>query len=178
MKNFFYALLALSLSSCGGGGPEISVNQLAGNDFEAIDGWVGENTPLSLTKEKAHSGRYAVKVGPGIEYSTGYNNQLGKLSASKLNKIKVRAWVNVASGKAESMLVVTVLDPSSPGKSVMWKGFRLADQVKSYNKWVEIEQEVSLPDNVASTNRIGVFLWRTAAAETAYLDDLTIEKAE
>lgn len=178
MRTFLYALAVLALvSSCGDKTADVPANQLAGNDFEAVDGWMGDNTPLSLTKEKAHSGRYAIKVGPGVEYSMGYNNLLGKLSPSKLRKIKIRAWVNVPSGKAESMLVATVIDPAS-GSAIMWKGSKLIDQVKSYNKWVELEKEIVLPDNISYSHKLSVYLWRTGANETAYLDDLTIEKAE
>lgn len=177
MRNFLYSLLILALASCGGEKVSSPANQLAGNDFESVDGWVGDNTPTSLTKEKAHSGRYSVKVDPAIEFSMGYNNLLGKLSSSKLRKIKIKAWVNIPSGKAESMIVASVTDPAS-NNSLMWTGTKLIDQVKVYNKWVEFEKEIALPENVTYSHKLSVYLWRTGANETAFVDDLTIEKVD
>ncbi|WBO84271.1 carbohydrate binding domain-containing protein [Hymenobacter yonginensis] len=179
MKKLLYALLAVSMASCGDKTAERPANQLAGNDFESVDGWMGDNTPNSLTKEKAHSGQYALKVGPAVEYSMGYNNLLGKLSASKLRKIKVQAWVNLPNGKTEAVLVTQITDPANPAaKPIIWEAVKLTDQVKSFNKWVEVEKEITLPDNITYANKISVYLWRTGAAEPAYLDDLIISKSE
>ncbi|QNH62119.1 hypothetical protein [Hymenobacter sediminicola] len=179
MKKLLYALLAVGMVSCGEKKAEIPANQLAGNDFESIDGWMGDNTPASLTKEKAHSGRYSIKVDPAVEYSMGYSNLLGKLSASKLRKLKVHGWVNLPNGKTEAVLVTQITDPANPAaKPIVWEGLKLTDQVKAFNKWVEVEKEIILPDNVTYANKISVYLWRTGAPEPAFLDDLTIEKVD
>ncbi|WP_375434660.1 carbohydrate binding domain-containing protein [uncultured Hymenobacter sp.] len=179
MKKLLYILLAVSTVSCDGKLEEIPANQLASNDFESVDGWMGDNTPPSLTKEKAHSGRYALKVGPGVEYSMGYNNLLSKLSASKVTKLKVRAWINLPNGTSQPVLVTAITDPNNPGaKPLVWEGLKLSDQVKSFNKWVEVEKTITFPATVNYTNKINVYLWRTGAVETALLDDLIIEKVE
>ncbi|MBO0360897.1 carbohydrate binding domain-containing protein [Hymenobacter sp. BT186] len=178
MKKLLYASLTLCLAACGDKAATIPANQLAGNDFESIEGWVGDNTPASLTKENAHSGRYSIKVDPAIEYSMGYSNLLGKLSASKLRKIKIKAWVYLPKGTTDAMLVTSVVDPADPSKPVLWDGFKLADQVKADSKWTEVEKEITLPDNISYTQKLGVYLWRTAAQGPAFMDDVIIEKAE
>jgi hypothetical protein len=61
---------------------------------------------------------------------------------------------------------------------MLWEGIKLTDQVKSYNKWVKIEKEITLPDNVTYANTLAVYLWRAGVAETTFLDDLVIEKVE
>ena len=109
----------------------------------------------------------------------GYNNVLSRLSASKVTKIKVRGWVNIPNGTSQPVLVTTITDPNNQAaKPLLWEGLKLADQVKSFNKWVEVEKTITFPAAVTYTNKISVYLWRTAAAETALLDDLTIEKVE
>lgn len=178
MKKLFYACFALVLTACGDKVAKIPADQLASNDFESIDGWVGDNVSPSLTKEKAHSGRYAIKVDPNIEYSMGYSNQLGRLSASKLHKIKVHAWVNIPATDPKAVLVVQVTDPTNPSANLLWNGINLAEQVKARNKWVEIEKEVVLPDNLNYAHKIGVYLWRTSVPNTVFMDDLTISKVE
>ncbi|MBC8082018.1 MAG: carbohydrate binding domain-containing protein [Hymenobacter sp.] len=179
MKKLLYAVLALGIASCGAKTTDTPANQLTSNDFESMDGWMGDNTPSSLTKEKAHSGRYAIKVDPGIEYGIGYTNLLGKLSASKIKKLKVHAWVNLPNGKSEAVLVTQVTDPGNPAaKPLLWDGLKVVDQVKASDKWVEVEKEITLPENITYTNKISIYLWRTGVQETAFLDDLTIEKVQ
>ena len=38
-------------------------------DFESLWGWMSADKAASITPEKAHSGKYSLTVGPGIEYS-------------------------------------------------------------------------------------------------------------
>lgn len=179
MKNLLYASLVLALTACGDKATDVPANQLAGNDFESVEGWMGDNTPGSLTKDKAHSGRYAVRVDPGNEFSMGYSNVLGKLSPSRLKKIKVHAWVNVPAINSNAVLVTQITDPANPtAPPVMWDAMKLGEQAKTPNKWVEIEKEITLPSNVTYTNRIQVYLWRPSGSETAFLDDLSIMKVE
>lgn len=179
MKKLLYVFLAAGMASCGDKTAEMPDNQLASNDFESLDGWIGDNSMPSLTKEKAHSGRYSVKVDPANEFSVGYSNLLGKLSTSRLRKIKIHAWVNIPNATSQAVLVTQLTDPSSPTAStILWEGIKLSDQVKSYDKWVEVEKEIALPDKVTYANKIAVYLWRTATPGTAFIDDITITKVE
>ncbi|HEX8425817.1 carbohydrate binding domain-containing protein [Hymenobacter sp.] len=178
MKRALFAFFALYLTACGDKAADKPANQLTHTDFESIDGWLGDNTSNSLTKEKAHSGQYSIKVDPAIEYSIGYNNLLGKLSASKLRKIKVSAWVYLPKGSSDAVLVTQVVDPANATKPILWDGLRLADQVKTNDKWVNVEKEIALPDNVSYANRFNIYLWRTSSPGTAFIDDLSVEKVD
>lgn len=179
MKKLLYASFSLALTACGENAKEIPANQLASNNFESVEGWFGDNTPASLTKEKAHSGRYAVKVDPSTEFSMGYSNLLGKLSASKLKKIKIHAWVNIPVSGPKAVLVTQITDPAnSSAQAVLWDGLRLAEATKARNKWVEVEKEVTLPTNITYAHKIQVYLWGADNAETTLMDDLTISKVE
>ena len=177
MKQLLYLALALGMVACGDKS-EVPANQLAGNDFESMDGWLGDTGMGSLTKDKAHSGRYAIKVDAKNEYSIGYGNMLGKLSASKLKKVKIRAWVNLPDANSKAVLVTQIANPTDPSKPLMWDGFKLTDKVKTYNKWVEVEREIALPENVTYADKLGVYLWRASTSAVTYLDDLSIEKVD
>lgn len=180
MKKLLYALLATGLVACGkNDSQKLGPNQLMANDFEAIDGWAGTMNSPSLTKEKAHSGRYALKVGPDAEYSLGYDILLGKLSPSKLKKIKVTAWGMLPNGHAAATLAVILTDPATPdAKPLMWEGLDLNKEIKTYNKWVKLEKTITLPENASYAHRFTIYLWRTEATETAYLDDILVEKVD
>lgn len=179
MKKLLYASFVLALTACGEKASEVPANQLASNDFESVEGWVGNDVPPSLTREKAHSGVYAIKVDPSNEFSMGYNNLLGKLSPSRISKLKLRAWVNMPAAGSNVLLITQITDPAKPGTPpIMWNATKLSELAKTQNKWVEINKEVALPANVTYTNRIQVYLWRPAGAETAFLDDLSISKVD
>ncbi|GAB2946480.1 hypothetical protein GCM10027048_09320 [Hymenobacter coalescens] len=180
MKKLLYALLALGMAACGKKDTEtLSPNQLMTNDFESIEGWIDNMNVPSLSKDKAHSGRYALKVGPESEYSLGYNVLLGKLSPSKLKKVKVKGWVYMPNGKAQAMLVTQLTDPVNPGgQPILWDGLDLAKSVKNYNKWVEVEKVVTLPENANYAHKFTIYLWRTNPSEVVYFDDISVEKAD
>jgi hypothetical protein len=179
MRKLLYVFFAASLTACTEQVAEVPTNRLVDNDFESMDGWLGDNTPPSLTKEKAHSGHYGVKVSPTIEYSMGYQNPLSKLSSSQLQKIRVRCWVNLSKGTTETLLVTSVTNPSAPqAKPILWEGTKVAEKVKSINKWEEISKVITLPANVANSSRLSVYLWSTGAKETVFMDDMTLEKVQ
>ena len=179
MKKLLYASFVLVFTACGEKATEVPANQLAGNDFESVEGWVGNDVPPSLTKEKAHSGLYAIKVDPSNEFSMGYNNLLGKLSPSRLNKIKVHAWVNIPDANSTAVLVTQITDPANPtAPPILWDAIKLGEKAKTQSRWVEVEKEINLPANITYTNRIQVYLWRPSGAETAFLDDLSISKVD
>lgn len=182
MKKPLYALLALGMVACGKkDSGALGPNELMANNFESLEGWVG-NEPLnvpSLTKEKAHSGRYSLKVGPDIEYSMGYNVLLGKLSPSKLKKIKLKGWAYLPKGSANATLVAVITDPTKPdAQPIKWEGLDLGKEVKNYNKWVEVEKIMEIPDNASYANKFNIYLWRTQALEPVYFDDLSVEKVD
>ncbi|MCC2545883.1 carbohydrate binding domain-containing protein [Hymenobacter sp. BT175] len=144
-------------------------------DFESVEGWMPP-TP-SLTREQAHSGRFSVKVDGNNEFSMGYSNLLGRVAPSRLRKIKVQAWVYLASEKSQARLGVQITDPVS-GKELFGDGIALGEQVKEYKKWKEVSKEISLPDNVTATQNLKVFLWRASASDAAYLDDVQLSIVE
>lgn len=178
MKKLLYATIALGLAGCGDKPTGNPNNYLTSSDFETVEGWMPEPVPASLVRDKAHSGRYSIKVDASNEYSIGYNNTLGKLSASKLKKIRLHAWVNMPDKNSQAILVAQIVDPANPTKTLLWEGLRLGEKVTTYNKWVEVSLDITLPATINYTNRLAVYLWRANSSGATFLDDLAIEKVE
>lgn len=179
IKNFCCGLLALGLFSCGGHPAAQAANELAGNDFESLDGWMNGVSNPSLTKEKAHSGVYSVKVDPAIDYSLGYNNQLGKISPTRVSKVKVHAWVNLPNDNTPVKLVIELRNPTEP-KLALWDSIDLLEAAKSkeFNKWIEVEKTIALPPSTTYDSQLLIYMWRSGSTQPAYLDDLQILRAD
>ncbi|WP_210514273.1 carbohydrate binding domain-containing protein [Hymenobacter terricola] len=179
MKLLFYLVLALSLAACNDEVPKTQklAGQLTFNDFETVDGWASGTPIPSLTSEKAHSGTFAVKVAPGIDYSLGYNNLLGKVGGNKLRKLRVQAWVFVPNAQSSAVLVTQLRDEAAQ-KDLMWEGLSLSKEAKEVNRWVKVEKVVTLPETATYNNRLLVYLWRNNSSQPAYLDDLQLSWAD
>lgn len=178
MKHVVYSLLLFALAACGGNKNDVPANQLASNDFESVEGWTGDSSPASLTKDKSHSGRYAVRVGPGVDFSMGYANVLNLVSAVRFQKIKVHAWVWIPDRNATASLVTQVTNPADGNKAIMWQGMDLVAKAKKFSKWVEIEQEYTLPETATANSKLYCYMWRGSSPSSVYLDDLQILKVE
>ncbi|QKG53972.1 carbohydrate binding domain-containing protein [Hymenobacter sp. BRD67] len=174
MKNWLALLLLASLASCGDS-TSTPANSLASNNFESVDGWMGDTPQPSLTKEKAHSGAYSVSVRPGIDYSLGYNNTLGRMSTSRPEKIKISGWVYLPSPQASAQLVTEIKDPTLPTNNVLlWNGIDLKKEVKKFNEWQQVERVITIPATAKATSTLKVYLWRADDSQPVYLDDLSL----
>lgn len=182
MKKHIYLALALAaLAGCNGSDSETRpANLLAGNNFEGMEGWNGDTPPpASLNKEKAHSGIYSMRVGPDVEYASGFIGTLGKLSPTRLAKVQIKAWVYVPAGATSSSLVTQIIDPATPGASpLLWQALPLNDVAKKRNEWIEVEKTITMPANASPTFKLYVYLWRGLAPTVAYVDDMQILRAE
>ncbi|QKG58350.1 hypothetical protein GKZ68_17975 [Hymenobacter sp. BRD128] len=146
---------------------------LTSNDFDHLDGWVGD-VP-SLTREKAHSGAYSIVVQPGIEYGLGYSNPLGRLSTMRPDKIRISAWVMRTGDQNAAKLVAEIKDPAT-GAKALWEAIDLGKEVPKLNEWKHIEHVITVPPTVSATSRIMVYMWGAGAGQPTYLDDLTLSQ--
>lgn len=168
------AALLLSLGACSSEGNTASApaNRITFNDFENADGWV--TVSPSLNKEKAHSGRFSVKVQPGVDYGLGYGNMLNQVSASKFQKLTVKGWALRSGPKATAVIVVQVIDAA--GKSVFYQTLPLDEVAPTINKWSEFSRDFILPATITADQALKVYLWRASAEQAAYLDDFELLK--
>lgn len=167
--------LLVSVAACSGNkAGEVPANRVAMNDFESMDGW-GVISP-SLTTEKAHSGRYSVKVDRETEYSIGYTNPLIRVASTKIKKLHVHGWVMLGNPQAKGVIVVQVTNPAKGGEKIYWEALDVRSAAKTLNRWTEIDKDFDLPDTIASTHELRVYMWRTAPDGLIYLDDLELTK--
>lgn len=163
--------LLLTLGACSSETePAVPAGRITFNNFEAVDGWVPA-TP-SLTKEKAHSGHYSVKVQPGIDYALGYGNQLGAVSPTKFQKITIKGWALRSGPKASAAVVVQILDANNQG--AFYQAVSLPEAVQATNRWTAFSKEFTLPTNLTPAHYLKVYLWKASAEQPTFLDDLEI----
>lgn len=172
MKNILLALPLAALFACGSDDSAKDAKDVMMNaDFDSLVGWVPD--PSTLTKEKAHSGAYSLKVDPTHEYSLTYSNTLGQLSGTRIRGIKVDAWAYLPSKDAAANLVF-VLKDNVGGQDILNEQIGLLSQVKEYGKWVQISKEISFPASANYTSQLGVYLWRASSAVPVYVDDIRV----
>jgi hypothetical protein len=146
---------------------------LASNDFDHIDGWAGDMS--SLSRAYAHTGAYSVMVKPGVPYSLGYSNPLGRLSLARPHKLRLDAWVLRPDLQSKALLVMEVKDPATNAK-IIWEGVDLRKEAPKLNEWQHIHHLVDIPASVSAASRILVYMWGADASQPTYLDDLTISQ--
>ena len=174
-KLFVASTLLVALNACSSDTkPEVPANRITLNDFESLDGWM---PAVPLATEKAHSGRFSAKVEPGIEYSLGYENALGKVSATKISKLTVNGWALRTGGDAKSVIVVEIINPANPAEKVFWQSMDIRGQVKTYNTWTKVSKEFTLPATILPTHRLRVYMWLAGAKQATFLDDVEITKS-
>jgi len=165
--------LGLLLGGCAKSDTE-DKDVLTSNDFDHLDGWVGD--VASLTRDKAHSGAYSVVVKPGIEYGLGYNNPLGRLSTTRPDKMRISAWIMRTGDQNAAKLVMEIKDPAGVAKP-FWEALDLSKEAPKLNEWQHIEHVITVPPTVSATSRIMVYMWGAGAGQPTYLDDLTLSAA-
>ena len=165
----------LVLAGCNKSDDENDANLIAANNYESVVGWGGDTN--SITREHAHSGRYAVKVDANHEFGLGFGMPLGEATARKPHLVRISGWAFKTDDKSNARLGLQVFDMTT-NQEVFGDGILYGEQVKDVNKWVHISKDIKLPDVVKSTQHLRVFLWRDGASTPAYLDDLRISLVE
>ena len=163
-------LLAASACSSSASKPE---NELLSNDFESLTGWNIEHP--SLTREKAHSSQYSIKIQKGIDYSLTYRNILGKMASDRIEKIRIKAFVYLTKPTGASLTVQLMQSPTD-ATSVFNQAINLQSKVKNVGQWTEINEVVDLPASATPGNELRLYTWGANNDEVVYLDDLQVLK--
>ena len=115
-----------------------------------------------------------MRVGPGIDFANGFIGELGKLSATRISQVQVKAWVYLPTNNTSSSLVTQVMDPTPDSKPLLWDALPLAKATTKRNEWVEIEKTITLPANAGPSFKLYVYLWSGGNPTVAYIDDMQI----
>jgi hypothetical protein len=141
-------------------------------DFEHLDGWLPDAT--SLTTERAHSGRYAVKVDKEHPYSLTYRLVFGKTFTQRPRLLRLSAWVWVhgAADDARLLTAITPPDPNAPALSTT--PIYVADNWP-YRRWTHVSRDIVIPPpGYPSSSNLVIYLWNLDTKHPVYADDWTL----
>ena len=178
MKKFTLLLSLVSLGCLGAcssdntSGGNSNERVITANDFESTAGWNVD--PTLLEHGKAHSGQYAIKVDKDHEFSLTFDMALGQATPSKIKTVHLEGWAYLTSEKSSGVLGLQIMGGPTNSDMVYGDGIRLADVVKSYNKWVLVSKDITLPDNITAVQHVRISLWRADATEPVLVDDLRL----
>ena len=143
------------------------------NDFEAVAGWGGADRS-TLTRDHAHSGRYAVLVDGAHETGLMFDLPLNEASVHSLAAIEVDAWVYLPTDKADARLRVELLagEGPEPRPTLHQEEAPLLPQVSEFKRWTQVHHLFQLPQGLPGSTRLRLFLKRGGSTEPVYLDDL------
>jgi len=172
-----FALVGFLAGGCGSNRNFIDPRVVMHNDFESLNGWLPADQLVSLTQEQAHSGRYALKVSTGHEFSATFRKPLSQLFDTRPTKITVSAWALLSSPQAQATLVMDLHAPTAApdAKPLLWAGLALADVAKEANKWVAVSKTIELPATTPPETILTMYLW-SPDGQTAYLDDIVVRQ--
>lgn len=173
MKNFFFALPLALLAACGSDDSTSTATDkdvLMTSDIDGLVGWLPD--PNALVKGEAHSGEYSLRVDQTHVFSPGYTAMLGKLSATRLEKIKLEAWVYATDENSKAKLEFVVKDPAN-NQELLHDQTKL-DEVKDFGKWVQVTKEINLPTTATYSSQIVIYVSRAEATTPAYVDDIRL----
>lgn len=180
---FFVCLTALSLftacqaSSDSPGRGATNANVLTSADFEQSIGW-GDADLASLTTEKAHSGKWSVRVKPDVAFGYTYSRTLGDLSPTPLTRMVLEGWVLREAAGSTAKLVVQVNTSATDETKVFYTAFPVASAVPKFGEWTAMSVPISLPTSATGTNKIKIYLWNDQGTTATYLDDMSLRKAK
>jgi hypothetical protein len=169
--------VALGACSSDPGRGEWVGDYITTNNFESVLGW-GAQAP-TLSKEHAHSGRFAVRVDANNEYGQTFDVSLAEASVHPLKGVRLDAWVYLPSTQATGALVLQILDTANNGMRVVHsEQLDLAKQVRAAKEWTPVQHDFVLPAALAPGYRLRVYLWRSNSPEPVYLDDISLKALE
>ncbi|GAB3239430.1 hypothetical protein GCM10027346_32710 [Hymenobacter seoulensis] len=137
------------------------------NDFEQIPNWISEG---SLTTERAHSGRYAVKVDKEHPFSLTYRRIIGDMFTQRPRRMKLSAWVWVEGPYDDALLAFNLNPPAGSSQPMFSAKIYLADNWP-YRRWIHVSRDIDLPPVYSSQSQLSIFLWHNTAQNTVYADD-------
>jgi hypothetical protein len=148
------------------------------NDFEAVAGWGGADRS-TLTREHAHSGRYAVLVDSTHETGLMFDLPLYEASVHTLLAVEVEAWVYLPHGQADAVLQVeTVAEGAAADAPHYSEQLPLLSQVSEYKKWTRVQHIFHLPNGLPGSTHLRLYLKRGTNPGPVYLDDIRVKARE
>ena len=147
-------------------------HELMHTSFEELLGWMPE-LPATITTEKAHTGKYALRVDAQNAYSFTYRATLGSLCNHRPRRLTLSAWVWVPDREQDVILVAALNNPNDPDHPALTKHLYLNDS-GPFGKWKYVSRDLDLPMGIHSNAQLVIYLWKKNATEPVYADDLRL----
>jgi hypothetical protein len=138
-------------------------------DFDNLYWWGGH--PVTLTDEKAHSGRFSTFADPSQNYSQTFIMDLSYAKAHAYKIMNVSGWVYVTEKPCKASFVASV---ESEGKTVLYQAAEVDKQVAVAGKWERLMVAFPVSEITEKNGLIKVYLW-SECSKRIYLDDVTIK---
>ena len=170
-KNLHYALLIVVMvvfAACSGNKSKEREpgTILVASDLENVE-WMNLNT---LSKDKAHSGKFSSKLDSLTEYGFGFSNTFNNLSDTLPLSVDVSVWLYYPQLKTNGVLVLSI---DSIGTNIFWKGVPLGDSIKTANQWQEIKVTFELPKKIMPSDQLRIYVLNPEK-RLFYMDDLSL----
>lgn len=167
------ALVAVAGCQHRNGRPPVRTRELMRTSFEEqARGWAPEVRP-TLTAEKAHTGKYSVRVDAHNQYSATYRAELGALCPShRPRRFTLSAWVWVPSVDDDAQLILSITNPDNP-EPVFRKALFVTDS-GPFGAWKRVSRSLDLPSTTTSKSQLAITLWKSNANAPVYADDLQL----
>ena len=170
-----------ALASCSPGPEGRWVGDIVtANDYEAAAGWVPGAT--SISRDHAHSGRFADRVDSTHAYGLTYQVPLTEASVHTLRGLDVEAWAYVSGPPAQTAAVVQVQvwanGPGQDAAPLFSDGLTLSAQVPAAKVWTRVHQRFALPPNLPFNANLRIFFAGNASRQPVYLDDIRVKALE
>ncbi|WP_375416339.1 hypothetical protein [uncultured Hymenobacter sp.] len=163
-------LLALAACQPRAGRQDVREWVVFAEDFEHLAGWLPPDP--TLTTERAHSGRYAVKVDKEHPFSITYRLTLGEKFMQRPRLMRLSAWVWVTGPDEAAELVLVGNSPDAPPNAPPQVTSQLfLSDYWPYKRWTYISRDVPLPPEVSARTGLVVYVWHNAAKDAVFTDD-------
>ena len=144
-------------------------------DFEnpgaPLAGWTMGNAAVP-SAATAHAGQNAGLVSAAGEYGFSYVSTWEQLASP--HRLRLHTWAWLPHSGIKGQLVLEIKRGNQP---LYWQTMSFSEPITRYRQWEAVEQDFFLPDSLAPTDAVKLYVWRAAATpEDAYLDDLTLKK--
>ena len=148
--------------------------ELAHTDFEGFKGWAPAMMPY-LATDKAHSGKFSLRVDGQHPYSPTFRAELGQLFSHRPRRITLGAWVWVPDFRDDAVFVVVISNPDNPDNPVFRKEVFLNDS-SPFGAWKWVSRDLDIPLNTyfSSRSQLVVYLFAKDSSNPVYADDLLL----
>ncbi|MDO7845251.1 hypothetical protein Q5H92_02705 [Hymenobacter sp. M29] len=125
----------------------------------------------AMTTEKAHTGRFAMRVDGQHRRARLYHVRLGQLSDHRPRRFTLSAWAWAPDFGADAAVVLSIRNPGTAAPALQQSMF--AADAGPYQAWKHISLDVDLPNNTSPDSELTIELAANSEGPV-YIDDLRL----